>query len=186
MSPRLVLLALMVVALTAVLAGTAQASGPYDKYLAPTDKCTPQTDRTAPVADQTLAMRCMVNYARRAAGVAPLLGTNTKLMTSADRKAADIVACQDFSHTACGRSFTYWMQQTGYATGCYGVGENIAWGSGSLGTVRSIMSSWLNSDGHRANILNPKYREQGVGLRVGTMSGYAGAAVWVNHFGYKC
>lgn len=186
MSRRLLLLALLATAVVAAVAGTAQAAGPYDKYLAPTDKCAPQTDRSASVADQELAMRCMVNYARRAAGVSPLVGTNTKLMTSADRKAADIVTCQQFSHTACGRPFTYWMQHTGYATGCYGVGENIAWGSGSYGTVRSIMSSWLNSDGHRANILNPKYKEQGVGLVVGTMSGYANAAVWVNHFGYKC
>jgi uncharacterized protein YkwD len=186
MSRRLVSLALAVAASAAALTGTAQASGAYDTLLAPTGTCAPQTDRSAPVADQELAMRCMVNYARRAAGVSPLVGTNTKLMYSADRKAADIVTCRQFSHTACGRPFAYWMQQSGYATGCYGVGENIAWGSGSLGTVRAIMSSWLNSDGHRANILNPKFKEQGVGLRVGPMSGYADAAVWVNHFGYKC
>jgi uncharacterized protein YkwD len=177
---------LAVVALGAVPAGPAQAAGPYDKYLAPTEKCTPQTDRSAAVDAQELAMRCMVNYARRAAGVSPLVGTNDKLMVSADRKAADIVRCQQFSHTACGRPFTYHMQQVGYATGCYGAGENIAWGSGSYGTVRSIMSSWLNSDGHRANILNPRFKEQGVGLVIGTMSGYANAAVWVNQFGYKC
>jgi uncharacterized protein YkwD len=186
MSRRLLLLMLTVAALVAAVAGSAQAAGPYDKYLAPTDKCTPQTDRSASVASQELAMRCMVNYARRAAGVSPLVGTNEKLMVSADRKAADILRCQQFSHTACGRPFTYHMQQVGYATGCYGAGENIAWGSGSYGTVRSIMSGWLNSDGHRANILNPKYKEHGVALVVGTMSGYSNAAVWVNQFGYKC
>jgi uncharacterized protein YkwD len=186
MSRRLVPLVLAVAALAAALTPTAQASGAYDRFLAPTGQCAPQTDRSAPVADQELAMRCMVNYARRAAGVSPLVGTNTKLMRSADHKAADIVSCQQFSHTACGRPFAYWMQQSGYATGCYGVGENIAWGSGSLGTVRAIMSGWLNSDGHRANILNPRFKEQGAGLRAGTMSGYANAAVWVNHFGYKC
>ena len=48
-------------------------------------------------------MRCMINFARRAAGVSPLLGTDSRLMTSAERKAADIVRCQQFSHTACGR-----------------------------------------------------------------------------------
>jgi uncharacterized protein YkwD len=186
MSRRLLVLVSSLAALLAVTAGSAHAAGPYDRYLAPTTQCTPQTDRSASVDAQELAMRCMVNFARRAAGVSPLVGTNTKLMTSADRKAADILRCQQFSHTACGRPFTYHMQQVGYATGCYGAGENIAWGSGSYGTVRSTMSGWLNSDGHRANILNPRFREHGVGLVTGTMSGYPGAAVWVNQFGYKC
>jgi uncharacterized protein YkwD len=164
----------------------ATAAGPYDRLLAPAGKCEPQSNRSAPAADQNLAMRCMVNYARRAAGVAPLVGTHSSLMTSAQRKAQDILRCQEFSHTACGRPFTYHMAATGYATGCYGAGENIAWGSGSLGTVRSIMSSWLNSDGHRANILSARFRDHGVGLAVGTMNGTPNAAVWVDQFGYHC
>jgi uncharacterized protein YkwD len=166
--------------------GSAQAAGPYDKYLAPTNQCTPQTDRSASVDAQELAMRCMINFARRAAGVSPLLGTDARLMTSADRKAGDILACKQFSHTACGRPFDYHMKQTGYAAGCSGTGENIAWGSGSYGTVRSIMSGWLNSTGHRNNILNARFRDHGVGLRTGTMSGYSNAAVWVHQLGYRC
>jgi uncharacterized protein YkwD len=165
---------------------SAPAHAAYENLLAPTDRCAPQTDRSASVDAQALAMRCMINYARRAAGVSPLLGTNARLMTSADRKAADILTCQQFSHTACGRPFTHWMSQTGYATGCYGAGENLAWGSGSYGTVRSIMSGWLNSDGHRGNILDRGFREHGVALRVGTMSGYPGAAVWVHQLGSRC
>jgi uncharacterized protein YkwD len=78
------------------------------------------------------------------------------------------------------------MRATAYATGCYGAGENIAWGSGPLGSVRAIMRSWLHSDGHRANLLAPRFRDHGVALRTGTMSGASRAAVWVHQLGYRC
>ena len=45
---------------------------------------------------------------------------------------------------------------------------------------------WLDSDGHRANLLNPRFRDHGVALRTGTLSGNAGAAVWVHQLGYHC
>jgi uncharacterized protein YkwD len=182
---RLPLLVALAAALLA-FAAPASAAGPWDRLLAPAGKCEPQSDRAAPVADQELAMRCMINFARRAEGVKPLLGTAGRLMDSADRKAADVLRCDAFSHTACGRAFTFHMKATGYASGCYGAGENLAWGTGSYGTVRGIMSGWLNSDGHRANILNPRYRDHGVALRTGSISGRTGAAVWVHHIGYRC
>ena len=44
------------------------------------------------------------------------------------------------------------------------VGENIAWGTGSLATPRAIVAAWMASPGHRANILDPHYRETGIGV----------------------
>jgi len=44
-------------------------------------------------------------------------------------------------------------------------GENIAMGQGS---PRSVMDAWMNSPGHRANILAPGYRSLGVGVHLGT------------------
>ena len=131
-------------------------------------------------------MRCMVSFARRADGLSALRVGAGRLMESADRKAADILRCGEFSHTACGRDFAFHMKASAYATGCFGVGENIAWGSGSLGSVRSIMRSWLHSGGHRANLLDPRFRDHGVALRTGSMGGEAGAAVAVHHLGYRC
>jgi uncharacterized protein YkwD len=127
----------------------------------------------------------MQRIARRTQGVPPLASAR-RLMVAADRKAADILRCDAFSHTACGRPFTFHMKSTGYAAGCYGAGENIAWGSGPLGTVRSIMRGWLHSDGHRANLLDARYRQHGIALRTGSMSGYVGASVWVHQLGYRC
>jgi uncharacterized protein YkwD len=173
---RLPLLAILVFLVLAAPAGAA------DRLLASPDRCGPQTDRGATPRAQEHAMRCMVNFARRAAGLSALRVGPGRLTTSADRKAADILRCGDFSHTACGREFTFHMK----VHGCFGAGENIAWGSGSLGTVRSIMRSWLHSAGHRANLLNPRFREHGVALRTGSIGGQANAAVWVHQFGFRC
>jgi len=46
----------------------------------------------------------------------------------------------------------------------YEVGENIAWGTLSLATPRAIVAAWMRSPPHRANILDPRYRETGIGV----------------------
>ena len=131
-------------------------------------------------------MRCMHNYARAKAGRGAL-ASNSLLASSSDAKTGDMMRCAQFSHTACGRETLYHVKRVGYTSGgCWGAAENIAWGSGSRGSVRSIMSAWLHSDGHRTNILNGRYREIGVGLRKGTFQGYSSAQVWTAHLGYRC
>jgi hypothetical protein len=47
------------------------------------------------------------------------------------------------------------------------VGENLAWGTGNLGTPRSIVASWMGSQGHRENILRSSYREAGLAVAIG-------------------
>jgi uncharacterized protein YkwD len=74
------------------------------------------------------------------------------------------------------------MSHFGYR-GC-GAGENIAWGSGSLGAPRSIFQAWMRSQGHRENILGP-YEEIGIGLQTGSLEGYGGAHVWTEEFGSR-
>src|SRR5687768_2780206 len=112
------------------LVAAAGAAGPWDRLLAPEGRCGAQTDRSASPRTQERAMRCMVSFARRAEGRRALRVRGGRLTNAADRKAADILRCGEFSHTACGRAFTFHMRATAYATGCYGAGENIAWGSG--------------------------------------------------------
>ncbi len=46
----------------------------------------------------------------------------------------------------------------------YTLGENIAWGTLWLGTPRAIVKAWMESPGHRANILNGSYRYTGIGV----------------------
>lgn len=52
------------------------------------------------------------------------------------------------------------------------VGENLAWGQGSLGVARSIVGMWLASPEHRANLLHPGYRIVGVGALRGCFAGH--------------
>jgi uncharacterized protein YkwD len=130
-------------------------------------------------------MRCLHDHARRQAGRARL-GRPAALGRSTSRKSGDILRCDEFSHTACGRDFTYWIRRSGYGGRCFSAGENIAYGTGPYGTVRSIMRAWLRSTGHRQNILRGSFSDFGVGLRIGTLDGSSGARVWTAHFGDRC
>lgn len=164
-------------------ASAATTSGAYDHLLAPEASCPGQSSSTATVAAQTSTMHCLLDFARAWQGLRPTPPL-AALDTSAASKAADILRCQQFSHTACGRTWDYFISRSGVRFSRWA--ENIAWGSdnGSYSTPRSIMRSWLYSDGHRANILNANYNASGVGLVRGTFSGYR-AGVWVQHFGTR-
>lgn len=173
-------------ALLAVLLVAPSVSSAPLSPIAPTSACPNQTKPGAAIRLQVQAMRCMVNYARERQGKAPL-AVAPALDRAARRKSADILRCDAFEHEACGREFTYWMERFGYLDGgCSAAGENIAWGTGALGSVRSIFSAWMRSPGHRANILGA-FTDLGVGLRVGNLEGNAGAHVWTQDFGsHRC
>jgi uncharacterized protein YkwD len=143
--------------------------------------CPEQGKGNASAATQERTMLCLVNHARSGRGLAPLIAVKA-LGKAADHKSKDILRCNEFSHQACDREFTYWMAHFGYR-GC-SEGENIAWGSGSLGTPGSIFRAWMRSQGHRENILGP-YEDIGIGLRTGVLEGYGGAHVWTQEFGSR-
>lgn len=147
--------------------------------------CPGQTDPDATVAAQEEAMTCMTNFARAAAGLSELSEVE-ELDRSALGKAGDVLRCDNFSHFACGREFTYWIYESGYiGEACWHAGENLAWGTGEFGSVRSIFRAWLASPGHRKNILGD-YANIGIALERGNLEGNAGAQVWAAHFGSRC
>ncbi|HEX6752321.1 MAG TPA: CAP domain-containing protein [Solirubrobacterales bacterium] len=164
----------------------ASTDGPgRGRSIGPTDPCPGQTEAEASTAVQLEAMRCLVNLARRDAGLASLSGSD-RLDRSADAKSADILRCDDFSHFACGRDFDFWLEKVGYIPArCWRVSENIAWKGDPKTTVREIFKLLIHSPPHRANILGP-YSEIGLGLRVGNLSGHGAAQVWTQHFGSHC
>ncbi|HVD41160.1 MAG TPA: CAP domain-containing protein [Solirubrobacterales bacterium] len=143
--------------------------------------CAGQGNAAAPAAAQEKAMLCLVNQARRQRGLAPF-AVPTSLARAAARKSGDILRCGEFSHEACGREFTYWIERFGYRF-C-SAGENIAYGGGSYATPRSIFSLWMHSSGHRRNILGD-YEDIGIGLQVGALEGEGGAHVWTQEFGSR-
>jgi uncharacterized protein YkwD len=153
--------------------------------IAPPATCPNQSDLADPVETQELAMRCMTNFARVHAGLQEL-ADSSQLDLSAGEKSGDVIACNSFSHTACGREFTYWMRQAGYMSSqCWRVGENLAWGTNEAGTVGSIFQAWMRSPGHRENILG-EYDQLGVSLSSGGLEGRVAAHVWAEHFGSHC
>jgi uncharacterized protein YkwD len=178
-------LTLLCAAALAVLA-TAPTEAPAARgLLAPIKACPGQRQAGAPLARQVRAMRCLTDTARRRRGL-PALRRVRVLDRAAARKSADILRCDEFSHEACGRDFTFWLDRSGYLRRCSSVGENIAWGTGSHATARSIFAAWLRSPGHRANILGRGYEELGVGLRIGRLEGHGGAHVWTQELGGSC
>jgi uncharacterized protein YkwD len=153
--------------------------------LAPTVACPGQNSLEAPQAVQEEAMRCMVNFARTATGLAEL-APSTQLAISAPQKSADVLRCDEFSHFACGREFSYWIQQSGYTgESCWRAGENLAWGIDEHGSARAIFRAWMASPTHRGNLLGD-YREIGIDVTRGELDGRARTSVWTAHLGSHC
>jgi len=181
MAPRLSIVLIAVLALLGVGAASASAAS----LIAPTSTCPGQTRLDAPVASQERAMLCMANFARGELGLGEL-AANAELEGSAREKARDILRCDSFSHYACGREFAYWIRASGYLSSeCWRAGENLAFGSGSFASVRSIFRAWMRSPEHRENILGD-YAETGIDLVTGTLEGFAGTRIWTQHFGSHC
>lgn len=182
---RVIPLVLLVAALAAC-AGPPQAMAGHGvaRLIAPPGTC-PGEGLSTSIDEREAAMRCLVDFARRHTGLHEL-ADSAELDRSATDKSADILRCDSFSHFACGRDFTYWMGRVGYLSArCWRAGENLAWGSGDSGSVRSAFSLLIHSPEHRDNILGD-YSVIGVGLRIGTLAGNRDAQVWTQHFGSHC
>ena len=166
--------------------GDAQAvSQPLARQATLQGGCPSNVSLDAPAATQESAMLCLIGEAREHNGLAPLAPSETLKQTAVE-KGADLLTCNEFSHTACGREFSYWIQESGYMSAeCWRVGENLAWGVEDEGTVGSIFLAWMHSPTHRANILGD-FEETGIDLRVGQLGGLTGVHLWTEHFGSHC
>lgn len=99
----------------------------------------------------------------RAKGNLPALCLNKQLGVAAQLHSDDQQSCGAMSHTGCnGSSMSERITATGYSRSMSG--ENVAWNQRSAGQV---MSSWMGSPGHRANIMNPSFKNIGIGLSDG-------------------
>ena len=117
------------------------------------------------------------------------LRLNGRLSEAATRHASDMVRRDYFSHdSANGQSFVDRIKRTGYlqSASSWYVGENLAWGAGERSTARSQLRAWMNSPGHRANILNRRFREVGIGIALGAPEGrWDEAATYATEFGLR-
>ncbi len=114
-------------------------------------------------ADITRAsLENFANQTRQSVGL-PSLVENQKLDQAAQSKAENMVADDYFAHTSPqGITPWYWFLQAGYNYKY--AGENLAIG---FFDSQEVYNAWLNSPSHKANIVNPNYKEVGTAVLAG-------------------
>ena len=128
------------------------------------------TELTPEAADMGLvraAVLCLINRKRAEAGESPLV-TNPQLEQAAEEHAQELVAEDYFAHVSpSGETPVDRIRNTGYIPNPgvgYVIGENLAWGTYQLSTPQAIVSAWIASPGHLANILEAQYHDTGIGV----------------------
>lgn len=133
------------------------------------------------------ALLCLHNQIRAERNL-PLLKDNAKLRKAALGHASAMVAQGYFDHTSPdGGTFVDRIIGASYVKRNDGwtLGENLAWGTGDLSTAAGMMNAWMNSPGHKANIVKKAYREIGIGIRLGVPSDEGVGATVTADFGVK-
>jgi uncharacterized protein YkwD len=147
-NPRiLALLAVLVAVAVAPSSGSANARG-----------------TTAPVAQLQVALLTQINAFRAAHGLVRLR-ISPGLTVAANAHSTQMARFGYFSHnSANGQSFSQRIAQLYSASGfrSWTVGENLVWGGPDIGAVRAFRL-WLSSAPHRANLMNARWREVGLG-----------------------
>jgi uncharacterized protein YkwD len=132
----------------------------------------PAAEAAASPAQQMLTL---VNAERSKAGCAPVR-LDSRLNAAASKHSTDMATNNYFSHTSRdGRSFVTRIKAEGYSTPR---SENIAAGNS---TAQATFSQWMNSSGHKRNILDCTAKDMGVGVASNSRSTYR--TYWTQDFG---
>jgi uncharacterized protein YkwD len=131
---------------------------------------------------------CLINKERTQRGMRGLR-TNRRLSRAAASHTRDMIRQHYFEHVSqTGQNVVDRLLNTGYLgkVRSWFVGENLAWGIGTLSTPRQIVTSWMNSPGHRRNMLNRRFREIGIGVVFHAPTQNARVATtYTTTFGYR-
>jgi uncharacterized YkwD family protein/spore coat assembly protein SafA len=125
----------------------------------------PGGDQTA--QSYTYEVVKLVNTERAKAGLPPLK-ENWELSRVARYKSQDMIDKNYFSHTSPTYGSPFQMMKD-FGISYQAAGENIAAGQR---TPAEVVEAWMNSEGHRKNILSPTYTEIGVGYVKGGSYGH--------------
>jgi hypothetical protein len=142
----------------------------------------PAADNVVVVGQATL---CLLNQQRAANGIGPLV-ENAALSTASAGYSQRMVAQGFFGHESPdGGTLVQRLTDAGYLgdDDAWVVGENIGWGQASLATARSMVTAWMNSPGHRENLLSADYGQVGLGLALGTPTDRTWGATYTTDFG---
>jgi uncharacterized protein YkwD len=148
-----------------------------DSNIKPSMKNTPAvTPQLLAQSDFQAQLLQMLNAERQKIG-APPLRISSQLAQAAQRHADDMAKNNFLSHEGSdGSTMESRIQETGYAFSA--IAENVA---GGQPTPESVIQTWLNSSGHRRNMLNPEYTEIGIGYATNSSSQYT--HYWTQVFG---
>ena len=127
------------------------------------------------------ALRCLINGVRRAHHLRPVRAEG-HLRSAARRHANDMAGRDYFSHASPGgTTMESRVRTTGYLHRVreWWLGEAIAWGNGGAGAPRAILRGLLNSPPHRAILLDPSFRDLGIGVARGAPRGSGTGALTV-------
>jgi uncharacterized protein YkwD len=147
---------------------------------------------TAPRALSLHQMRssvlCLLNRIRVHYELHPL-AYNQALRTSASAHSVSMVVHGYFAHEGPGGSMDSRISRAGYLAsgGQFVIGEDIGGGGGRLGSPQAVVRDWMHSPVHRENILDPHFRDAGVGVARGFPYGSGGgrAATYTVDFGAR-
>lgn len=146
---------------TASATRTATPAGAAPAQRSATGPATPVGGGAAPSDAQ--AVVDLVNVERAKAGCGPVTA-DPKLATAAQSHSDDMANRNYFDHASPeGYHADHRIEATGYRWSTWG--ENIARGQKD---PAAVMDAWMNSPGHRANILNCAFKQLGVGVRTGS------------------
>jgi len=164
-----------------LVAGRAHASDDaWSAYLAPEGTCAGENDRAAPLAAQSRTIGCLVNWARAQERRHPLR-QRPALNRAAALKGQVVAQCGQFSHTPCGIDVAAAARKAGYRYALFG--ENLFAGPWGQVSPREVVTAWLRSPPHRANLLGRKFRDVGVApARAHGLLGKGDAIVWTAAF----
>jgi uncharacterized protein YkwD len=131
------------------------------------------------------AVLCLLNVQRRAHGL-PTLHASRPLRKAATRWSQTMVRGRFFDHSRSGSTLRRRVARTAYLrrTRSWALGENIAYGAGPQGSAAAIVSAWMGSAPHRANILERRFRDIGIGVSSGLPVGGSGLT-FVTDFGAR-
>jgi uncharacterized protein YkwD len=150
--------------------------------------CANQNDLPSDVGPQVAAAAtvCLLNQIRVGQGLTPL-HPNNQLAIAAQGHASDMVTNRYFEHDSRdGAHYDDRIKATGYVgrADVWWLGENLAWATQQLATPQAIVEAWMNSPGHRANILEKDFLDIGIAIVTGPPTDDPGpGATYVTDFG---
>jgi uncharacterized protein YkwD len=135
------------------------------------------------------AVLCLINTERAKNGEGPLKA-DAQLEQAAASHGQEMISSDYFEHVSpSGLTPVERIRTTGYISNSeagYVIGENLAWGTLTLVTPQAIVSAWLASPEHLANILEAKYLDTGIDVEPQvphSLADGASGALYTQEFG---